>query len=60
MNKNAILSLSSELCIHRREYLDHAEEGGEGLLLGADLDGRAGLGLAKLVAACLVVRDIGV
>ena len=47
MNKNAILSLSSELCVHRKEYLDHAEEGGEGLLLGADLDGRAGLGLAK-------------
>ena len=55
-----MLSLSSELCVLRREYLNHAEEGGEGLLLSADLDGRAGLGLAQRVAACLVVGHLGV
>ena len=42
------------------EYLDHAEEGGEGVLGGADLEGHPGLGLADGVAPSLEICHLGV
>ena len=68
---SVLLSASVERCFVSRmrdflvaysegEYLDHAEEGGEGVLGGADLKGHPGLGLADGVAPSLKVRHLGV